>query len=81
MLKNMKTLLKNKKDADKIVNFIRKSTEDSKLKENTFMDLYQKIQSPVATEIEKLGKKIKDAPFTHVLPPLEEPYYQESIEE
>ena len=81
MLKNIKILLKNKKDADKIVNFIRQGTEDSKLKENTSMELYQKIQSPVTTELEKLGKKIEDAPLTHVLPPLEEPYYQESIEE
>ena len=77
----MKTLLKNKKNADKIVNFIRQGTEDSNLKENTSMELYQKIQSPITTEIEKLGKKIEDAPFTYVLPPLEEPYYQESIEE
>ena len=51
MLKNMRTLLKNKKDADKIVNFIRQSTEDSKLKEKTSMELYQKFQSPVTTEI------------------------------
>ena len=39
------------------------------------MELYQKMQSPITTEIEKLGKKIEDAPFTHVLP-IEEPYYQ-----
>ena len=76
----MKTLLKNKKDADKIVNFIRQCTEDSKLKENTSMELYQKMQSRITTEIEKLGKKIEDAPFTHVLP-IEEPYYQEAVEE
>ena len=44
------------------------------------MELYQKIQSPITTEIEKLGKKIEDAPLMHVLPPLEEPYYQEAIE-
>ena len=55
--------------------------EDSKLKENTSMELYQKIQSPITTEIEKLGKKIKDAPLMHVLPHyLEEPNYQEAIE-
>ena len=59
----MKKLSKDKQDADKIVNFIRQSTEDSKLKENTSMELYQKIQSPVTTEIEKLGKKIEDAPY------------------
>ena len=39
------------------------------------------MQSPITTEIEKLGKKIEDAPFTNVLPLLEEPYYRESIEE
>ena len=65
-----------------IVNFIRQCTEDSKLKENTSMELYQKIQSPVTTELEKLGKKIEDVFLMHVLPPLEEPYYyQEAIDE
>ena len=71
----MKNLLKDKQDADKIVNFIRQGTEDSKLKENTSMELYQKMQSSITTEIEKLVKKIDDAPFTHVLP-IEEPFYQ-----
>ena len=80
MLKNIKILLKNKKNADKIVNFIRQGTEDSKLKENTSMELYQKIQSPITTEIEKLGKKIEDVPFMHALPAIEESYYQEAIE-
>ena len=80
MLKNIKILLKNKKNADKIVNCIRQGTEDSKLKENTSMELYQKIQSPITAEIEKLGKKIEAVPFIHALPPLEEPYYQKAIE-
>ena len=71
----MKKLLKDKQDADKIVNFITQGIEDSTLKENTFMELYQKMQSPITTEIEKLGRKIEDAPFTHVLP-IEELYYQ-----
>ena len=75
-----KNTIKNKKNADKIVNFIRQGTEDSKLKENTSMELYQKIQSPITAEIEKLGKKIEDVPFMHALPTLEEPYYQEAIE-
>ena len=75
----MKKLLKDKQDADKIVNFIRQGTEDIKLKENTSMELHQKMQSPITTEIEKLGGKIEDAPFTHVLP-IEEPYYQVAIE-
>ena len=79
MLKNIKKLLKDKHDVDKTVNFIRQGTEDSKLKENTSMELYQKIQSPITTEIEKLGKKIEDAPSTHDLP-IEEPYYS-AIEE
>ena len=43
------------------------------------MELDQKMQSPITTEIEKLGKKLEDAPFTHVVP-IEEPYYQ-AIEE
>ena len=76
----MKKLLKDKQDADKIVHFIRQGTEDTKLKENTSMELYQKMQSPITTEIEQLGKKIEDAPFTHVLP-MEEPYYREAIED
>ena len=75
----MKKLLKDKQDADKIVNFIRQCTEDSRLKENTSMELYQKMQSPITTEIEKLGRKIEDAPFTHVLP-IEEPYHQTTEE-
>ena len=40
------------------------------------MELYQKMQSPITTEIAKFGKEIED-----VLPPLEEPYYQELIKE
>ena len=44
------------------------------------MELYQKMQSPITTEIEKLRQKIEDILFMHVLPPLEEPYYQEAIE-
>ena len=76
----MKKLLKYKQDADKIVNFIKQGTEDSKFRENTSMEMYQKMQSPITTEIEKLGKKIEDSPFTHVLP-IEELYYQEAIEE
>ena len=38
------------------------------------MELYQKSQSPITAEIEKLGKKIEDVPLMHTLPPLEEPY-------
>jgi hypothetical protein len=44
------------------------------------MELYQKIQSPITAEIEKLGKKIEDVPFMRALSPLEESYYQEAIE-
>ena len=42
MLKNMKKLLKDKKDADKVVGYIRDGTEDAKLRENTSMELYQR---------------------------------------
>ena len=34
MLKNMKNLLKDKQDADKVVTFSRDGTEDTKLREN-----------------------------------------------
>ena len=45
MLKNMKKLLKDKEDADKVVSYIRKGTEDKNLKEQTSMELYQKVKS------------------------------------
>ena len=35
MLKNMKKLLKDKQNADKVVSYIRDGTEDTKLIENT----------------------------------------------
>ena len=78
MLKNMKKILKDKQDADKIVNFIRQDIEDSKLMENTSMEMHEKMQSPFTSEIEKLGKIIEDAPFPHVNQnnlAIEEPYY------
>ena len=64
----MKKLLKEKY-ADRIINSIKQGTEDSKLRENTSMELYQKMQSPVTSEIEKLGKKMEEVslPFTHNL--------------
>ena len=57
MLKNMKKLLKDKQDADKVVSYIRDGTKDTKLRENTSMKLYQNIQSP---KLEKLANKIED---------------------
>ena len=67
MLKNMKKLLKDKKDADKIVNFIKKGSEDTKLREQTSMELYKKIQSPITSKLEKLEHKIEDVavPFMY----------------
>ena len=58
MLKNIKKLLKDKQDADKVVSYIRDGTEDTKLRENTSMELYEKIQSPITTKLEKLEHKI-----------------------
>ena len=60
MLKNMKKLLKDKQDADKVVSYIRNATEDAKLRENASMELYQKIQSPITTKLEKLEQKMED---------------------
>ena len=57
----MKKLLKDKEDADKVVNFIRNGTEDKKLREQVSMDLYEKIQSPITSKLEKLEHKIEDA--------------------
>ena len=57
----MKKLLKDKEDADKIVNFIKNGTEDKKLKDQVSMELYEKIQSPITSKIEKLEHKIEDA--------------------
>ena len=36
MLKNMKELLKDKQDADKVISYIRKGTEDTKTKRRRF---------------------------------------------
>ena len=42
MLTNMKKLLKDKQDADKVVSYIRNGTEDTKLREGASMELYEK---------------------------------------
>ena len=67
MLKNMKKLLKDKQDADKVVSYIRDGTEDTKLRENTSKELYEKIQSPITTKLEKLEHKMEDVtiPFMY----------------
>ena len=41
----MKKLLKDKQDADKVVSYIRNGTEDTKLKENASMELYEKYKA------------------------------------
>ena len=56
----MKKLLKNKQEADKIVNYIKDKTEDKKLRENASMELYEKLQSPITSKIDKLEHTIKD---------------------
>ena len=67
MLKNMKKLLKDKQDADKVVCYIRNGTKDTKLRENASMELYKKIQSPITSRIEKLEHKMEDVavPFMY----------------
>ena len=59
MLKNTKKLLKEMQAADKVVSYIRNATEDAKLRENASIELYQKIQSPITTKLEKLNRKWK----------------------
>ena len=63
----MKKLLKDKQDADKVVSYIRNGTEDTKLRENASMELYEKIQSPITSRIEKLEHKMEDVavPFMY----------------
>ena len=56
----MKKLLKNKQEADKIVNYIKDKTEDKKLRENMSMELYKKLQSPITSKLDKLEHTIKD---------------------
>ena len=67
MLKNMKKMLKDKQDADKVVTYIRDGTEDTKLRENASMELYKKIQSPITSRIEKLEHKMENVavPFMY----------------
>ena len=63
----MKKLVKDKQDADKVVSFIRDGTKDTKLRENASMELYEKIQSPITSKIEKLEHKREDVavPFMY----------------
>ena len=56
----MKILLKNKQEADKVVNYIKDKTEDKKLRENASMEFYEKIQSPITSKLDKLEHTIKD---------------------
>ena len=56
----MKKLLKDKQEAEKIVNFIKNKTEDNKLKENASMELYQKLQSPITSKLDKLEQVIEN---------------------
>ena len=48
----MKKLLKDKEDADKVVSYVRNGTEDTNLREQTSMELYEKIQSPITSKLE-----------------------------
>mgnify|MGYP003476856470 CR=1 FL=1 len=60
MLSNMKKLLKDKEDADKVVSFIKNGTEDTKLRDQASMELYEKIQSPITSKLEKLEHKMEN---------------------
>ena len=71
----MKKLLKDKQDADKVVSYIRDGTEDTKLRENASMELYEKIQSPITSKIEKLEHKMEDA----ALPLYDKMMYQNQL--
>ena len=63
----MEKLLKDKQDADNVVSYIRKGTEDKKLKEQTSMELYEKVQRPITSKLEKLGHKMEEVaiPFMY----------------
>ena len=82
----MKKLLKDKQDADKEVSYMRDGTEDTKLRENISMELYEKIQSPITTKLEKLEHKIEDVtvPFMYDKMlnqnqlAIEDPYYYQN---
>ena len=56
----MKKLLKDKQDADKVVNYIKDKTEDKKLRENASMEFYENLQSPITSKLDKLEHTIKD---------------------
>ena len=79
----MEKLLKDKEDADKVVSYIRKGTEDKNLKEQTSMELYQKVQSPITSKLEKLEHKIMNQNLLSIEDPyyyqnqLEDPYYDQ----
>ena len=57
----MKKLLKDKEDADKIVNFIKNGTEDKTLRDQVSMELYEKVQKPITSKLEKIEHKIEDS--------------------
>ena len=86
MLKNMKKPLKDKQEAAKVFSYIRDGTEDTKLRENTSMELYEKIQSPITTKLEKLEHKMEDVtvPFMYDKTlnqnqlAIEDPYYYQN---
>ena len=56
----MKKLLKDKQKADKVVNYIKDKTEDRKLRENTSMELYEKLQSPITSKLDKIEQAIEN---------------------
>ena len=49
----MTKLLKVKQDAANIINYTKEGTGDTKLRENASVELYQKLQSPITTKLDK----------------------------
>ena len=89
MLKNMKTLLKDMQDADKVVRYLWDGIKDTKLRGSTSLELYEKIQSPITTKLEKLENENVTIPFMYDRMlnqnqlAIEDPYYYQpqAIEE
>ena len=64
--------------AEEVVGYIRNATEDTKLKENASMALYQKIQRPTTFKLEKLEQKMEAVIYPFIYDrnqlAIEEPY-------
>ena len=63
----MEKLFKDKQDADKVVSFIRKGTKDKKLREQVSMELYEKVQKPITSKLEKIEHKWKMLHYLYII--------------